>query len=274
MRASEYVRENFETDDRLAVVLLDKRNAGVIQRLASAAQVASAEFQDWLRLKNDDRWDVYVSMNALRPEATGRTKSDIGAVRHLYLDFDEDGTVKMERLFQRSDLPRPNFRLNTSPGKWQVVWKVEGFTTDHAETLQRSMARQSGADWAATDCARVLRLPGFYNHKYSPPHFVTADALGDRIHRPKDFPVPALVQTAPMGKTREHLRASGGLSQSERDWAFAKRALARGEPQESVIAAIAKLRYGDKHNSQRYAEHTVAKAATQLRTALEGGPDR
>jgi hypothetical protein len=266
---AEHVRDNFQATDRLAVVLLDKRNDAVIQRLASAAQVASPEFQAWLRHKNAQRYDVYVSMNALRPEAMGRTKADIGAVRHIYLDFDENGTEAVDRLMHRSDLPRPNYRLNSSPGKWQVAWKAEGFAPDHAERLQRALAQETGADPAATDCARVLRLPGFYNHKYETPHFITAETLSTKTYVPDDFPSPALGQnSALLTRDRTKKDEALGLSQSERDWAFAKRALARGESEELVIAAIAVHRRFDKHNPQYYAELTVRKAARSLTEEL------
>jgi RepB DNA-primase from phage plasmid len=171
--ASKYIKDNFKPSDRLAVVLLDKRNDAVIQRIATAEQIAAPEFQAWLRHKNAQRYEVYVSMNTLRPGATGRTKGDIATVRHLYLDFDENGTEAVERLLRRQELPRPTYRMSSSPGKWQVVWKVEGFAPEQAERLQQWMAKDTGADPAATDSARVLRLPGFYNHKYEKPHFVS-----------------------------------------------------------------------------------------------------
>ena len=44
--ASKYIKDNFEPSDRLAVVLLDKRNDKVIQRIATAEQIAA------------DRWGV------------------------------------------------------------------------------------------------------------------------------------------------------------------------------------------------------------------------
>ena len=67
-------------------------------------------------------------------------------------------------------------------------------------------------------------------------------------------------------------RTPGEISQSERDWAFAKRALARGETEENVIAAIASFRRYDKHNPQYYSEHTVRKAAQSLKA--QALPDR
>lgn len=53
---------------------------------------------------------------------------------------------------------------------------------------------------------------------------------------------------------------SGSVSQSERDWAYARRALARGESPEKVRAAIAAFRAGEKFDINQYAERTVRKA--------------
>ena len=54
------------------------------------------------------------------------------------------------------------------------------------------------------------------------------------------------------------------VTQSEKDWAFAKRALARGNDPEEVILRIADYRAADKHNPKYYARHTVAKAQAEL----------
>ena len=127
---------------------------------------------------------------------------------------------------------------------------MEGFTKEEAENLQRALARETRADLAATDCARVLRLPGFDNHKYSQSYLVRVEphAAAGLIYRPEQFPKFPQERSAwhPTGEEGRppwaRNRASGANSQSERDWAFARRALARGESQESVIAAIASYR--------------------------------
>jgi hypothetical protein len=54
------------------------------------------------------------------------------------------------------------------------------------------------------------------------------------------------------------------LSQSEHDWAYAKRSLAKGVPAEEVIGQIASFRGRDKHNPEDYARRTVEKAQAQL----------
>jgi len=267
-----YIRDNFEPDDRLAVVLINRRSQTVIQRLSTARKIASADFQAWLRHRNAQQYDVYISMNALRENAQGRTKRDVGRIRHVYLDFDENGTAKLESLLKRHDSPRPNYIVATSPGKWQVVWKVEGFSKQAAEELQRGFAREVGADPAATDCARVLRLPGFRNHKYARHPLVRVEVLSQEIYGPERFPKFPSEDHYRQPNTEQNKRTLGPITQSEKDWAYARRALARGERPELVIAAIASYRRYDKHDPQYYAEHTVRKATESLR--VESGPTR
>ena len=270
--AAAYISDSFRPSDRLAVVVTNKRAASVVQRLADAERIAQPNFQGWLRQRNDAGAEVYISMNALKEDAHGRTKEDIATIRHVYLDFDRDGTAAVAALRARKDIPSPNYLLNTSPGKWQVVWNVEGFDLDEAERLQRGLARQAGADIAATDAARVLRIPGFENHKYAEPFLVTAERLSLEPHSPTEFPVFQPDVRGPLGE-RTHQptittwKAGRGTSQSERDWAFARRALARGEPEHLVIATIASYRRFDKPDPQYYAERTVTKAARSLAQA-------
>jgi hypothetical protein len=266
----EYIRANFRPEDRLAVVLLHKRSGAVITRVSTADKIAGEEYQAWLRHMNAQRHEVYVSMNNLRPEARGRFKADIAEIRHLYLDFDRDGAEAVAAMRGREDMPAPNHILTSSPGKFQVVWRVEGFRKDRAEELMRGMTRALGADVAATDCARVLRVPGFYNHKYETPHFVTVENLSRDVYRPERFPefateglsVRADLEGRRM-RTEGAVDSAGGSSQSERDWAFAMRSLARGEDAESVIRAIEGYR-SDKPDPGYYARYTVEKAQAVL----------
>jgi hypothetical protein len=72
---SRFIDDNFYPSDRLAVVLIDRRSGMVTQRLATARQIASRGFQDWLRERNRMGADVFVSMNALADHARGRTRA-------------------------------------------------------------------------------------------------------------------------------------------------------------------------------------------------------
>ena len=135
--------------------------------------------------------------------------------------------------------------------------------------FQRALSRQTGADPAATDCSRVLRLPGFFNHKYASRVWIGVRVNTRETYGPERFPKFPLAERidgfAPPIKSHGPRNRPTKISQSERDWAYAKRALFRGEPEGVVIAAIASYRY-DKPNPQYYVELTVRKAKEALET--------
>ena len=282
--ASQFILDNFELEDRLAVVLIDRRSGVVTQRIASTNQIASQEFQVWLTSENRSGRDVFVSMNALADDARGRTRGDVAMIRHLYLDFDENGTRAIQHLQSRQDIPKPNYLVNTSPDHWQVSWKVQGFGKEQAEATIRELVREFGADPAATDCARVMRVPGFVNHKRHPTHLVRAERLSATVYTPDQFPRPeqedrrTATPEGEFGSAGGRKFRPGHLSQSELDWAYAKRALSRGDSPELVIAAIANYRRGDKSDPEYYARLTVRKAAEDLTHHAPSsdtvGPDR
>src|SRR6201998_1738447 len=227
--ASEYVSDNFKPSDRIAGLVLNRNLGETTQRITTAQKAASPEFQAWLRYKNANGADIYVGMNPLQHHASTRTKDDIEQISHVYLDVDHGGTASLEALENSDLVPPPNYVLNTSPEKYQVVWKVEGMTTAEAEALNQAMVREFGGDPAATDSTRVLRLPGFANKKYETDFYVQARAESAQNYHLRDFKLEIDPQNAPRHHqeevARKPLTQSSTLSQSEHDWAYAKRAL-------------------------------------------------
>jgi RepB DNA-primase N-terminal domain len=266
--ASEYILGNFKPTDRIAVLVLNRQLRETTQRITTAQKAASPEFQAWLRYKNANGADIYVGMNALQQHASTRTKDDIEKITHVYLDLDHGGTASLEALENSDLVPRPNYVLITSPEKFQVVWKVDGMTIEEAEALNQAMVREFDGDPAATDSTRVLRLPGFANKKYGTDFYVQARSESTETYHLRDFKLPIDSPDAPRHQHEELARKQsaprGALSQSEHDWAYAKRALARGDDPEEVIRRIADYRAADKHDPQYYARHTVTKAQSEL----------
>lgn len=261
----EYIQDNFYSDDRLAVVCKAER---VLQRIVSAGELIEPRFQSWLKEQNNRGANVYISMNALAPEARQRTKQDVAAIRHIYLDIDEDGQAALALI--TADAPVPSYILNTSPGKYQVVWKVDGFSATDAEALQRSMALQYGTDRAATDITRVLRIPGFTNRKYDPPFLVTADKTSNRIYQPADFRIVERLHeqssfTARNPVNRASRISSKNDSQSQRDWREVCRRIERGDNPDDVRGWLESSR-PDKSNPRYYAELTVGRALSHCAT--------
>jgi len=275
--ASEYISDNFKPSDRIAVLVLNRNLGETTQRITTAQKAGSPEFQAWLRYKNANGADIYVGMNPLKQDASTRTKGDIETIRHVYVDLDHGGSAALEEIKKSDLVPQPNFVLDTSPEKFQVVWKVEGMTLEEAEALQQAMVREFGGDPAATDATRVLRLPGFANKKYDRDFYVQAKVDSTQTYHLRDFKVPVDSQEAPRHRNEEARsgsRVSGAvLSQSEHDWAYAKRALARGDDPEEIIRRIADFRTEDKPFPEYYARHTVSKARADLQrqAAIAGG---
>lgn len=276
----EYVRWLFDPSDRLAILVRHRERGETTQRIATAGKVTDDTFQNWLRFKNQKQMaDVYVGMNPLKPEARARTKEDIHSIRHVYLDLDHDAQRSLAAVEQSNLVPQPNVVIATSPGKFQLAWRVEGFAQEQAEAVLRAMARKFGGDPAATDSTRVLRLPGFINRKYDAEFTVRAEIRDERRFTPHDFRLrtdPAELDQRPMrtASGRGSSSSRQPLSQSEHDWAFAKRSLAKGIAAEEVVRQIADFRAHDKHNPEDYARRTVEKAHAQLIEAKhlsEGG---
>jgi hypothetical protein len=266
--ASEYILDNFERSDRIAMLVLSRDFGEAIQRITNAMKAASPEFQAWLRYKNANSSDIYIGMNPLLHDASTRTKEDIASIRHVYLDLDHGAPEALKSLENSNSLPTPNYVLTTSPGKFQIVWKVEGISLDEAEGLLHAMAREFGGDPAATDATRVLRLPGFANKKYETDFTVEARKESTEIYHLRDFKLRVDSQDSPRHtypqRANHGLSPRINLSQSERDWAFAKRALGRGDDPEDVIREIANYRASDKSNPEYYARLTVANAEADL----------
>ena len=247
----------------------------ILQRIASSDRVASASFQEWLEHKNEkESCDIYIGMNTLKQEARGRTKDDIQRIRHIFLDIDHEGAVVLKKIQQSNLVPPANYILHTSPGKFQLVWRVEAVPQEQAEALQRVMVRKFGGDPAATDSTRVLRLPGFINRKYEREFRVQAEKHTDCIYHLQDFRLRTESIDAdfrsPHRPQTSNSSGSHHVSQSELDWAYAKRALVRGDDPEEIIYRIAQFRGAEKSDPIYYARHTVQKARGELESNRPG----
>lgn len=178
----------YHTADWIAVFLKTYRTGEIAQRVMPVSQVARPSFQAWLRHLNAHGWNVYVSVNAVRP-GRSRTRDAIASVRHVFLEVDADGPGLLASLTTRPDLPPPSYVLHSSPGRVHVFWRAGGLTCDEVEGVQKRLARELGTDAAATSCAQTTRLPGFVNHKHTIPWRVFVEYLRPNVTLPgADFP--------------------------------------------------------------------------------------
>ena len=277
LTASAYVRELFGPEDNAAILVRSRSTGHTVQTIAKAETIASPDFQSWLAGQSASGYDVFMGMNPIKDGAFSRTKGDIKDIRHVYLDLDRNGEQALQAIRNSSEVPAPNFVLDTSPGKHQVVWKVSGFSQEEAESLLHNLANKFGGDLAATDSTRVLRLPGFANHKLPEEFIVQARQESNAVYTLRDFTIEEDSLEAPRHfreyQQRERRMPSDHKSQSEHDWAYAKRALARGDDPEVVIQRIADYRADAKDDPNYYARHTVMKAQAALDSAAKKAPD-
>jgi hypothetical protein len=268
---AEFLRRSFAAGETIAILLRRQCPAETVQRVVKRECALDPRYLGWLASQNAIGANVYVAANPLRLGSKNRTKECVAAVRHLYLDLDSDGETRLAELRSSSSVPIPAAIVQTSPGKYQVLWRVEGFAFALQESTLKVLALTFGGDQACTDCNRVLRLPGFLNQKYDPAHPVTVEYPSDSISHPKDFQLD--IQTI----KGEHIRGpfgpgkpAGKRSHSERDWAWVLRELDHGKDPVKLTRTLAERR-ADKPDPMYYAQRTVDVASARL-WLLEGVP--
>jgi hypothetical protein len=267
--AHEFLTRSFTPGETLAVLLRDDDSCKTQQRIVRFECAVAPRYLRWLAYENARGANVYVAANPLRFGSRKRTKECIDEVRHLYIDIDTDGEARLASIQESHQVPKPSVILSTSPGRYQVLWQVDNFRFAEQEHLLKLLAIAFGGDPACTDCNRVLRLPGFLNHKYDPAHLVSAEYPSNSFSKPDDFRLDkALIETISILPHNHVQHASDQKTNSENDWAWILRELAIGTDAVSLTRSLAERR-SDKPNPLYYAQRTVDIASARL-WLLEG----
>ncbi|HEX4022252.1 MAG TPA: RepB family DNA primase [Acidobacteriaceae bacterium] len=269
--AKDFLTRCFAPGSTIALLLRTESPVKTQQRVVTLEQALAPRYLGWLAHENHNGANIYVAANPLRPGSRKRTKECIASVRHLYIDIDWDGDARLAALRASDNVPFPFVILSTSPGKYQALWRVEGFDFAAQETTLKQLTIAFGGDPACTDCNRVLRVPGFLNRKYSPAYCVAVEYPSDATYSPADFrlpDVPAIAALPLRGNAR--LSASRKDSYSEQDWAWACHELAQGKDAGKLTHELASRR-SDKPNPLYYAQRTIDIASAR-QWFLEGAP--
>ena len=283
MTAPRYLQALYKPEERLALVALPRFSAPdgapqpkVEQRLWPCSKAASPPVQAWLRHANAAKYDIFVGMNPLRAGSRGRHKEDVLRVDRIYLDIDRGGDKALERILAdaaRGDVGQPRFAIRTSPGRCQVIWQLEprgALEKPRAEALMRGLVEAYGADKAAVDVSRVLRVPGFRNHKrdgcrvevtWESPARVPPEAFREPLYK-RGEELGRLV--APVGSYTPPAGGGGhDTSRSGADWRWVKSELKRGANPATLEQTLA-ARRTDKANPSYYARRTIARARQSM----------
>jgi len=267
--AHEFLTRSFTPGESLAILSRGEFPVRTQQRIVRFECAIAPRYLRWLAYENARGSNVYVAANPLRFGSRKRTKESIDEVRHLYIDIDSDGDARLAAIRTSEVVPAPSTILSTSPGKYQVLWQVDDFRFAEQERRLKLLAIAFGGDPACTDCNRVLRLPGFLNHKYDPAHLVTAEYPSNLVAKSEAFRLDdALVESVPIWPRKPGQMAPGEKTNSENDWAWISRELVAGKDPVRLTRVLAQLR-PDKPNPLYYAQRTIDVASARL-WLLEG----
>lgn len=262
--ATEFLTRCFRAGDTIAVLLRREEPTKLAQRIVRLEQATAPGYMRWLAHENASGVNVYVAANTLRSGSRKRTKECIAEIRHLYIDIDYDGDARLAGLRASDTVPNPTAIVSTSPGKYQVLWRVEGSDFTVQESTLKQLASAFGGDAACTDCNRVIRIPGFHNAKYTPSYPVSVEYLSASACKPNDFRLADGSPSAllPLRGSARRV-ATAKHTHSEQDWAWVLSELSSGKDAVQIAEALA-VRRADKPNPQYYAQRTVDMASARL----------
>lgn len=172
--------------------------------------------------------DVYFAV-ATRRDRTSGALANCGTLSALFVDIDfkttpETGArARLDRF-----LLKPSMVI-ASGGGLHVYWSLResialqaSGEAERVKKLLRRLARAVGADLASAEPARVLRVPGGLNYKYSPPRRVLIEHFNPELqYNPSDFDdlpaeEPTTSGTNGWGETQDWLRLLQGVPNHER----------------------------------------------------------
>src|SRR5579875_3049728 len=138
--AQRFLARCFQSEETIALLLSRENPRSVVQRIVRLETSLEPRYQAWLAYENHTGANVYVAANPLRSGSRKRTKENIASVRQLYLDSDAEGDARLGALRASDVVPRATSILSTSPGKCQVLWRVEDFDFERQEEMLKLLA--------------------------------------------------------------------------------------------------------------------------------------
>ena len=103
---------------------------------------------------------IFVCVN--ETDMKGRRNANITRVRAVWIDDDTLSGSPVETPL------KPHLVVESSPGKYQLLFLVDGLTVEEHRQVQERLILDYKSDENVKDVTRVLRVPGFYHVKGEP----------------------------------------------------------------------------------------------------------
>lgn len=143
---------------------------------------------------NGQGYGIFATVAAM--DGNGRELANVQGLRAHYVDLDNlSAAQNLDRAAAWQ--PAPSFAVNSSPNKFHVYWPTVPYAgNDRFGLIQRKLRQFFDGDKAVVDAARVMRLPGTFNYKYSDP---TSDkhVAGSAPHLVNCFALPGYGSVTP-----------------------------------------------------------------------------
>jgi len=268
--AQDFLARSFAPGETIAFLLRSRNPPRIFQRIVTFETAIGYRFLGWMAHLNHHGANIYVAPNPLIPGSQQSTRENIASVRHLYIDIGTDGDARLATLRASDAVPPASAIIATSPGKYQVLWHVNGFDFERQERTLKLLAAAFGGDPARTDCNRVIRVPGFLNEKYDPSPRVSVTYSPECVWTPKHFHLSKSAASAGLpARALPSSRPPAEHSNSE-DWAWVMAELERGVDAHKLTGILAKRR-ADRPDHLDYAQRTVDMASA-LQWTQHGAP--
>ena len=101
---------------------------------------------------------VYFMVN--HGDGHGREIGNVTGVRALFADLDG---APISPVYEAP--LEPHAIVESSPGKFQVFYLIDGCPLERFAAVQKALARKFCSDGSVSDLPRVMRIPGFYHQK-------------------------------------------------------------------------------------------------------------
>ncbi len=144
--AHDFLTRSFAPTEMIAVLLRREVPVSTTQRVVALERVLVPRYLGWLSHENATGANIYVAANPLHTGSRKRTKESIASIRHLYIDIDTDGDARLAALLASEAVPTPTAILSTSPGKFQILWRVNSFDFARQEQTLKLLAVSFGGD--------------------------------------------------------------------------------------------------------------------------------
>jgi len=177
----------------------------------------------------------YVAANQLRSGGRKRTERCIAKVRHLYRDLDTDCDTRLTSLRASEALLTPTAVISTSPGKYQVRWRIDCSPFERQESTLKLLCIAFGRDPVCTNVSRIPRPPGYLSCKYDTTYSITVECPSDSTWNPDDFRLDiAAANAILLSCSIPSQKHSGKHTNSDHDWAWLRHDLAHGKDARKV----------------------------------------